>query len=126
MTTKAKIHSRPSSGKANFHQRRSGIPATVSTVMVVPLAGVTMLVKASPIWKASTAACRVIPHQVGQRRHDGHGDGRLTGTGGNHQVEHILYDEHAKAQQRLGKHAQAASQEVDDGIQDLAVAHEQG
>lgn len=61
ITTKAKIHSSPNSGKANFHQRRSGTPATVSTVMVVPLAGVIMLVKASPIWKASTAVYRVRP-----------------------------------------------------------------
>ena len=66
------------------------------------------------------------PHQVRQRRHDGHGDGSLTGAGGHHQVEYILDDEHAEAQEGLGEHIQPRRQVVDDGIQDLAVPHEQG
>lgn len=57
----ATIHHRPISGMMNLNHFLYGTAAKARQDMVIPLAGVTALVNASPNWKANTAVCLVTP-----------------------------------------------------------------
>ena len=45
-------------------------------------------------------------YNVRQRSHDRHGDGRLSGTGGNQDIEAVLDDEHAESDDRRRENVQ--------------------
>lgn len=63
---------------------------------------------------------------VSERCHDRHGDGRLSGAGGDEEVEAVLNDEHAEGNDGGREDVEHAGEVVDDGIHDLGIVQKDG
>lgn len=63
---------------------------------------------------------------VSERRHDRHGDGRLSGAGGDEKIEAVLDDEHAEGDNGGWEDVEHAGEVVDDGIHDLGIVQKDG
>mmetsp|Transcript_44674 Transcript_44674/g.105064 ORF Transcript_44674/g.105064 Transcript_44674/m.105064 type:complete len:518 (-) Transcript_44674:276-1829(-) len=62
--------------------------------------------------------------QVGQRRHDGHGQGRLAGAGVDEEIDDRLDQEHLLRREHGVVRADQWRQRMQHGVDDLAVAHQ--
>ena len=92
----------------NFAHLPQSSFAAASAPKRQPEVGTMKFVKASPSWYATTAT------KIGERSHDRHGKGSLSGTGYNEEIEHGLEDIHKPC----GDHRREILHSVADAVKD--------